>query len=139
MFLVSLLHFRSQLIGPPTADQLLFPNFSVKKDLKFSRRTLLAPLSLHCKHPQHCVDPVQRKFPQVGQHPHNVGPKDLLERISYPSWNTFILVYSGTLLNEHPSIVDTHDVTDNSESPDCPSIHFNIQATPEQQTPHYSV
>ena len=28
--------------------------------------------------------------------------------------------YSGTLLNGHPSTVDTHNITDNSESPDCP-------------------
>ena len=34
-------------------------------------------------------------------------------------------VYSGTPLNELPSKADTHDITDNSESPDCPSIHFN--------------
>ena len=33
--------------------------------------------------------------------------------------------YSGTPLNGHPSTADTHDITDNSESPDCPSIHFN--------------
>ena len=33
--------------------------------------------------------------------------------------------YSGTPLNGHPSIVDTHDITDNSESPDCPPVHFN--------------
>ena len=39
--------------------------------------------------------------------------------------------YSGNLLNEHPSTADTHDIMDNSESPDCPSIHFNTQATPE--------
>ena len=25
-------------------------------------------------------------------------------------------VYSGTPLNEHPSIVDTHDITNNSEN-----------------------
>ena len=35
------------------------------------------------------------------------------------------LVYSGTPLNGHPSTADTHDITDNSESPDCPSVHFN--------------
>ena len=34
-------------------------------------------------------------------------------------------VYSGTPPNGHPSKADTHDITDNSESPDCPSIHFN--------------
>ena len=36
-----------------------------------------------------------------------------------------LVVYSGTPPNRHPSKVDTHDITDNSESPDCPSIHFN--------------
>ena len=36
-----------------------------------------------------------------------------------------ITQYSGTPLNGHPSIADTHDITDNSESPDCLSIHFN--------------
>ena len=30
--------------------------------------------------------------------------------------------------NGHPWIVDIHD---NSESPDCPSIDFNTEATPE--------
>ena len=30
--------------------------------------------------------------------------------------------YSGTLLNGHYSTVDTHDIADNSESLDCPSI-----------------
>ena len=34
-------------------------------------------------------------------------------------------VYSGTPLNGHPSTADTHVITDNSESPDCPSVHFN--------------
>ena len=29
-------------------------------------------------------------------------------------------VYSGTPLNGHPSTADTHDITDNSGSPDCP-------------------
>ena len=33
--------------------------------------------------------------------------------------------YSGTPLNGHPSKADTHDITDNSKSPNCPSIHFN--------------
>ena len=42
-------------------------------------------------------------------------------------------------LNGQPATADTHDIMDNSESPDCPSIHFNTQSTPEQQTPHYSV
>ena len=36
-----------------------------------------------------------------------------------------IVVYSGTPLNGHPWKADTHDIKDNSESPDCPSIHFN--------------
>ena len=36
-----------------------------------------------------------------------------------------IIKYSGTPLNWHPSKVGTHDITDNSESPDCPSIRFN--------------
>ena len=47
--------------------------------------------------------------------------------------------YSGTPLNGQPATVDTHNIMDNSESPDCRSIHFNTQSTPEQQTPHYSV
>ena len=34
-------------------------------------------------------------------------------------------LYSGTPLNGHPSTADTHDIRDNSGSPDCPSIHFN--------------
>ena len=33
--------------------------------------------------------------------------------------------YSGTLLNGHLSAVDTYNIMDNSESPYCPSIHFN--------------
>ena len=33
--------------------------------------------------------------------------------------------YSGIPLNGHPSTVDTHDIVNNSESPDCPSIHIN--------------
>jgi len=33
-------------------------------------------------------------------------------------------IYSGTPLNRHPSKADTHDITDNSESPNCPPIHF---------------
>ena len=37
-------------------------------------------------------------------------------------------VYSGTPLNGHPSTEDTHDITDNSESTDCPPITY---ATPE--------
>ena len=38
-----------------------------------------------------------------------------------------------------PSTADTHNITDNSESPDCPSVHFNTSATPEERTPRYSV
>ena len=34
------------------------------------------------------------------------------------------MYYSGTPLNGHPSTGNTHDITDNSESPDCPSIHL---------------
>ena len=34
-------------------------------------------------------------------------------------------VYSGTPPNGYPSTADTYDITDNSESPDCPSVHFN--------------
>ena len=41
------------------------------------------------------------------------------------------LAYSGTPLNGHPWNADIHDITDNSESPDYPSIHFNTSATPE--------
>ena len=33
--------------------------------------------------------------------------------------------YSGTPLNGHPSMADTHDITDNSESPDRFAIDFN--------------
>ena len=40
-------------------------------------------------------------------------------------------VYSGAPLNGHPSIADTHDITDNSESPDRFSIDFNTSETPE--------
>ena len=39
------------------------------------------------------------------------------------------LNYSGTPLNEHPSTVNTHDITDNSESPN--HIDFNTLETPE--------
>ena len=34
-------------------------------------------------------------------------------------------LYSGTPLNGHPWKADSHDIMDNSESPDCPSIHVN--------------
>ena len=40
-------------------------------------------------------------------------------------------MYSGAPLNRHPSIADTHDITDNSESPDRFSIDFNTSETPE--------
>ena len=42
-----------------------------------------------------------------------------------PTSLLIFLVYSG---NGHPSTADTHDITGNSESPNCPSIHFS---TPE--------
>ena len=35
------------------------------------------------------------------------------------------VTYSGTPLNRHTSTVDIYDITDNSESPDYPPIHFN--------------
>ena len=34
-------------------------------------------------------------------------------------------LYSETALIGHPSTADTHDITNNSESPDCPPVHFN--------------
>jgi len=39
--------------------------------------------------------------------------------------------YSGIPLNGHSSTANTHDITGNSKSPDCPPIHFNTEATPE--------
>jgi len=42
-----------------------------------------------------------------------------------------IYKYSGTPLNGHPSTADTHDIRDNSESPDRFSIDFNTLETPE--------
>ena len=36
-----------------------------------------------------------------------------------------IIIYSRTPLNWHPSTADTHYITDNSESPDRPYIHFD--------------
>ena len=36
----------------------------------------------------------------------------------------YMFIYSGTLLNG-PTTMDTHDITENTESPNCPSIHFN--------------
>ena len=47
--------------------------------------------------------------------------------------------YSGTQLNGHPSIVDTCDITDNSECLDYISIDFNIFKPPQQWTPRYSI
>ena len=41
------------------------------------------------------------------------------------NWEEAESCYSGTPLNGHPSKADTHNITDNSETPDCPSIHFN--------------
>ena len=42
--------------------------------------------------------------------------------------NLLIIVlnwYSGTLLIGHSSTANANSITDNSESPNCPSIHFN--------------
>ena len=39
--------------------------------------------------------------------------------------------YSGTPLNGHPSTADTHNITDNSESPDHFSIDFNTLQPPQ--------
>ena len=54
------------------------------------------------------------------------SPIYLEEGIDYFETDVFIdywisCLYSGTLLNRHPSTADTHDITDNSESPNCPS------------------
>ena len=52
-------------------------------------------------------------------------------RNTLPQYCVYVLIshfnfhYSGTLLNRHPSTADTHNITDNFESPDCPSIRFN--------------
>ena len=35
--------------------------------------------------------------------------------------------YSGTPLNGDSSTADTHDITDNSASPNSPSVHFSTQ------------
>ena len=40
----------------------------------------------------------------------------------------YLGIYSGTPLNGHPSKADTHDITDNSESPDCSPIHFDTES-----------
>ena len=50
----------------------------------------------------------------------------------------YVIQYSGTPLNGHPSTADTCDITDNSECPDCISIDFNIFKPPQQRTPRYS-
>ena len=43
-----------------------------------------------------------------------------------PSTNCFqYLIQWNPALNGHPSTVDTHDIKDNSASPDCPSVHFS--------------
>ena len=39
--------------------------------------------------------------------------------------------YSGTPLNKHPSTADTQNITDNSESPGCPSIHLSNPWIPD--------
>ena len=51
----------------------------------------------------------------------------------------YLYMYSGTPLNGHPSTVDTYDITDNSECPDCISIDFNVFKPPQQRIPHYFV
>ena len=38
--------------------------------------------------------------------------------------HVLLFVYSGNPLNGHLSTADTHNITDNSQSPDSPSIHF---------------
>ena len=45
--------------------------------------------------------------------------------IPRPEENPVRQKYTGNLPNGHPSTVDTHNITDNSESPDRPSFHFN--------------
>ena len=67
----------------------------------------------------------------------HAGGSSIVEMKAIPSTHHVKLVYhtpiaftgiwlnSGTPLNRHPSTADTHDIMDNSESPDCPSIHFN--------------
>jgi len=52
-----------------------------------------------------------------------IVPKEIFSKFKH--YNFAIPIYSGTPLNGHPSKADTHDIMDNSESPDCPSIHFN--------------
>ena len=49
------------------------------------------------------------------------GGKDKLHKQLHSSGNQ----YSGTPFNGRSSTADTHDITDSSESPDCPSIHFS--------------
>ena len=48
-------------------------------------------------------------------------------------------LYSGNLLNGHPSTADTHDIMDNSEVPTVLPFISILKATPEQWTPRYSV
>ena len=50
----------------------------------------------------------------------NGGPKDFNQGHNYLVGD---VNYSGTLLNGHLSAADTYNITDNSESPNCPSIH----------------
>ena len=54
-------------------------------------------------------------------------------------WYVFYAEYSGTPLNGYPSTVDTCNLTDNSEYPNCISIDFSIFKSPQQRTPGYSV
>ena len=48
-----------------------------------------------------------------------------------------IVHYSGTPLNGLPSMADTCNIMDNSECPDCISIHFNTFKSSQQRTPRY--
>ena len=48
-------------------------------------------------------------------------------------------IYSITPLNGYPSTVDTCNIMDNSECPDCIPIDFNIFKPPQQRTPRYYV
>ena len=62
----------------------------------------------------------EEETPPAFCHPHQ-GPynlsKDPLQEVT-SKW----MQYSGTPLNRHPSTADTHDIMDNSESPDYPSL-----------------
>ena len=53
------------------------------------------------------------------------GPFLWVHCMLYASVICSIAEYTGTPLNGHPSTADTHDITDNSESPDCPSVNFS--------------